>query len=156
MVGWVDFIGFITRCIGNSVFGISLSDHEVARGSFEVKELGTSFICSLKILESIKVLVDRNVVATDFVVVATDVVVVATVATTVVRIDVDRVVVKGGKVLFGGRGRFLDPFQGCKMDSKSNCVICEIAKSQFVFFAKIANFHFENFNWNESSGIRTK
>ena len=110
-------MGFITKCMGNSVFGISLSDHEVARGSFEVKELGTSFICSLKILESIKVLVDRNVVATDFVVVAT---VVATVAI-VVRIDVDLVVVKSGKVLFGGRGRFLDPFMKSAYWARSFC-----------------------------------
>ena len=98
--------------------------------------------------------------------------------------------------------------QGCKMDSKSDCVICEIAKitiseiakvakianrnlcfcencdppfkirlcylrncenrkftkcescenceSQFVFFAKIANFYFAIFYLNESAGIRTK
>ena len=92
-------MGFITRCMGSSVFGMSLSDHEVARGSFEVNELGSSFMCSFKIL------VDRNVVAIDVAVVVIAVV-------TVVRTDVDLVLVtfRGARVFFGGRGRFFDPF----------------------------------------------
>ena len=103
-------MGFITRCMGSSVFGMSLSDHEVARGSFEVNELGTSFMCSLKIL------VDRNVVAIDVAVVVIAVL-------TVVRTDVDLVLVtlRGARVFFGGRGRFFDPFIKSAYCARSFC-----------------------------------
>ena len=42
------------------------------------------------------------------------------------------------------------------MGSKSNCVICEIARSQFAIFAKIANFYFRKLVLNNSAGIRKK
>ena len=103
-------MGFITKCMGSSVFGISLSDHELERGSFEVKEPGTSFICSLKML------VDRKVVAID-------VAVVVIAGVTVVRTDVDLVLVtlSGARVFFGGRGRFFDPFMKSAYCARSFC-----------------------------------
>ena len=46
--------------------------------------------------------------------------------------------------------------QGCKIGSKSDCVICESAKTTISQIAKFANFYFAIFSLNESAGIRTK
>jgi len=63
----------------------------------------------------------------------------------VVLIDVDRVVVRGARVLFGGRGRFLDPFMKSAYWARSFCG--SSACNPFIFPPK----ELPNRPWNRNS-----